>query len=97
LEKPNDEYNKIPSKVTQDSIWNIKAEGPVNEYNESYGSFPNELIEKCLNLWSIEGDIILDPYAGSGQTIRIAKTMKRKAFGFEIDKKWAHLWSDIND
>jgi len=98
LEKPGgNESEEIPTLMKQNSIWNIESEGPISEYNTSYGSFPNELIEKSLRLWSREGDIVLDPYAGSGQTIRVAIDMKRIGVGFEIDKKWEYLWADLNE
>ncbi|MHA2030436.1 MAG: DNA methyltransferase, partial [Candidatus Kariarchaeaceae archaeon] len=96
MEKPGSLSNEIPNKDPHSSVWHIKSEGPISEYNESYGSFPDELIEKCLDLWSVKGDLILDPYAGSGQSIRVAKKMSRNGLGFEIDNKWAHLWTDIN-
>ncbi|MCE7736923.1 MAG: site-specific DNA-methyltransferase [Candidatus Heimdallarchaeota archaeon] len=97
LEKPGNEAEEVPTLMKQNSVWYIDAEGPISEYNQSYGSFPNDLIEKSLNLWSNEGDIVLDPYAGSGQTVRVAMEMKRIGIGFEVDRKWEHLWIDINE
>lgn len=80
---------KIPS------VWTLPSSGPVFEYNDSYSSFPDELIKGCLELWSEKGDVIFDPYAGSGQVVRIALNNDRRALGAEIDPRWQNLWLDI--
>ncbi len=45
---------------------------------------PAKLIEKILSYTSEEGDLIMDPFLGSGQTAVVAKTMGRRYLGFEI-------------
>lgn len=49
---------------------------------------PAELIKKILMYSSEEGDIVLDPFLGSGQVIIVSKMMKRQYIGFEIVKKY---------
>jgi len=40
--------------------------------------------------------MVLDPFAGSGQTIRVAGELGRSACGFELDKKnWLHAQAFI--
>lgn len=97
LQKPGGLRSSKKGKIIDNSVWYLPSEGPISEYNKLYGSFPNELVERCLNYWSLENDMILDPYAGSGQTIRIAKQLNRIGIGFEADDQWRHLWTDIND
>ena len=47
---------------------------------------PVKLIEKLIEIFSDEGDVVIDPCAGSGSTIVAGINKKRKAFGFEIKK-----------
>lgn len=48
---------------------------------------PEWLLHRLLTIASKEGDIILDPFLGSGTTAVVAKRMKRKYLGCEKDKK----------
>lgn len=47
---------------------------------------PVKLLEKIIELFTDEGDIIIDPCAGSGSSIVAGINKKRKAYGFEIKK-----------
>jgi site-specific DNA-methyltransferase (adenine-specific) len=47
---------------------------------------PVPLLEKLIELFTDEGDVVIDPCAGSGSTLLAAIRKKRKAFGFEISK-----------
>lgn len=50
---------------------------------------PMPLIEEMIRLFTSEGDIILDPFAGSGITLRVARRMGRRAIGIELSPAWA--------
>ncbi|MFN3491288.1 MAG: DNA-methyltransferase, partial [Anaerolineales bacterium] len=53
--------------------------------------FPLELPKRCIKMFSYVGDIVLDPFSGSGSTIISAALNKRKGVGIEIDKKYCAL------
>jgi len=58
---------------------------------------PVKLIEKLIEIFTDEGDIVIDPCAGSGSTLIAASNKKRKGFGFEIKKdfyKQAKEWEE---
>jgi site-specific DNA-methyltransferase (adenine-specific) len=60
---------------------------------------PVPLIEKLIKIFTDEGDIVIDPVAGSGSTLIAADNLNRKAYGFEIKKdfyKLANAWIDKN-
>jgi site-specific DNA-methyltransferase (adenine-specific) len=49
---------------------------------------PVRLLEGLIRIFSDEGDVVIDPCAGSGSTLLAAANMGRKAYGFEIDRKF---------
>ncbi len=56
--------------------------------------FPLELPKRCIKLFSFVGDMVLDPFLGSGTTVIAACKLKRKAIGVEIDEKYFKLAID---
>ena len=58
---------------------------------------PVKLIEKLIEIFSDENDVVIDPCCGSGSTLIACSNKKRKGFGFEIKKdffKMAKEWED---
>lgn len=53
--------------------------------------FPIELPKRCIKLFSYIGDIILDPFMGSGTTLVASKMLKRKSIGVEISGEFCEL------
>lgn len=49
---------------------------------------PVNLLKRLIEIFTDEGDVIIDPVAGSGSTLRAAMELNRSAYGFEIDKKF---------
>ena len=87
---------KIRSKLTQDEwveftkqIWEIAIP---NKGDIAFGKhsaiMPEEIIYRCLRLFTFEGDVVLDPFAGSGTTLKVAKQHGRRYIGFEIMKEY---------
>ncbi len=54
---------------------------------------PEKLIERIILASSNENDLVFDPFLGSGTTCVVAKRLKRKYLGFEINKKYYILGS----
>lgn len=46
------------------------------------------LLKNLIRLFTDEGDVVIDPCAGSGSTLLAAEELKRKSFGFEIKKEF---------
>ena len=56
---------------------------------------PVKLLEKLIELFTDEGDVIIDPCAGSGSTLIASRNLRRKSYGFEIEKEFykkAYAW-----
>jgi len=65
-------------------IWKIPSGR--REKEEEF-SFPPQLPALCINLLSYEGDLVLDPFNGWGNTTTQAKRLKRNFIGIEISPK----------
>jgi DNA modification methylase len=71
------------------SIWNIN---PARAKKIGHPApFPLELVERFINLYSYEKDLILDPFIGSGTTAIAAKKLNRNYIGYEISKEYCEL------
>ena len=49
---------------------------------------PVPLLERLIEIFTDRGDVIIDPCAGSGTTLRAAANLGRKAYGFEVNKEF---------
>lgn len=58
-------------------------------------AFPPKLIERILTLSTDPGDVVLDPFAGSGVTIAQADLMDRNGIGIELNKKYCQAYSEL--
>jgi len=71
----------------KEDVWVINREY-WNGDTKTPTKLPAEIIKKILLYSSEEGDKILEPFLGSGQTAVISKMLKRKYIGFEIVKEY---------
>ena len=53
--------------------------------------FPDELVRRLVLLYSHEGDEVLDPFLGSGQTARVALRYNRRTVGYDIEPEYINL------
>lgn len=53
--------------------------------------FPEKLVNDHVISWSNNGDIVLDPFMGSGTTAKMAKLNNRKYIGFDISKEYCDI------
>src|SRR6185436_5209011 len=50
---------------------------------------PEQLLGRIIRACSNEGELVLDPFAGSGTTLAVAKKLRRKFVGFELSQQYA--------
>ena len=53
--------------------------------------YPEELADKCIINFSKKGDLVLDPFMGSGTTAISAKKHERNFLGFDINPDYVEL------
>lgn len=49
---------------------------------------PVNLLKQLIEIFTDEGDVVIDPCAGSGSTLRACMELNRNSYGFEIDRKF---------
>ena len=73
-------------------IWNIPIPGRGDmAFGEHSAIMPEEIVRRCVRLFTYVGDIVLDPFAGSGTTLKVAKELKRNYVGYEISKSYERI------
>jgi len=69
-----------------DGVWNIGNSGIGHTT-----PFAEDLVKRCIKLWSCPGDVILDPFAGAGTVNKVAIENHRSAIGIELNKDFCDL------
>jgi len=69
-----------------DAVWNIGNSGIGHTT-----PFAEDLVKRCIKLWSCPGDVILDPFAGAGTVNKVAIENHRSAIGIELMKDFYDL------
>ncbi|KYO67356.1 DNA methyltransferase [Thermovenabulum gondwanense] len=100
FKKPGKSPEKIPAEVKSASIltkeewkeyfsghWNFKGERQV----EHEAMFPEELPYRLIKMFSFTGETVLDPFLGSGTTLKVALDLGRNGIGYEINPKFLEV------
>lgn len=69
-----------------DDVWFIHPDSWSPQYvdDEDIPVFPDELVRRCIQLWSYKGDTVLDPFAGRFTVGKVAREEDRWSIGYEI-------------
>jgi DNA modification methylase len=112
FQKGEFDYKSIPEDIREASridleeyqknkwylnVWYITNVLPThNRLERGIAAFPEEIPYRLIKLFSYKGETVLDPFMGSGTTLKVAIALGRRAIGYEIDlelldvirKKW---------
>src|SRR6266496_3050451 len=68
------------------TVWNITNVLPMpGRVEEGIAAFPDEIPRRLIKLFTMIGETVFDPFAGSGTTLRVARELGRKGIGYEMD------------
>ncbi|MGD0590781.1 MAG: site-specific DNA-methyltransferase [Bacteroidota bacterium] len=102
FQKGKFDYKSVDSKVKEESkvdvkefsqkkwyvsFWEMTNVLPGSDLEKGIAAFPEELPYRFIKLFSFKGDTVLDPFAGSGTTMRVARMLGRNSIGVEIKKQ----------
>ncbi|MDD3632240.1 MAG: site-specific DNA-methyltransferase [Candidatus Cloacimonetes bacterium] len=99
FQKGRFDYKSIPKEVREASkidikefsdnkwymtIWEMTNVLPNSELEKDIAAFPEELPYRIIKLFSYVGETILDPFVGSGTTMKVARNLNRNSIGIEV-------------
>ena len=73
--------------------WSIAPETKMKQYGHP-AMFPEELVERCLKLFSYKNDVVLDPFNGAGTTTFVANKFGRKYIGIDMSESYCKMAED---
>ena len=76
-----------PTRNLRD-VWTINTQ-PHKEAHPAM--WPEPLVERCIRIGSKEGDVVLDPFAGSGATGRVARNLGRNSILIDSSEEYVEL------
>jgi DNA modification methylase len=81
-------YTMDPLGRNRRTVWTV----PTQPYSEAhFATFPPALIEPCIAAGSRVGDVVLDPFMGSGTVAQVAQSLGRKWLGCELNLDYVEL------
>jgi site-specific DNA-methyltransferase (cytosine-N4-specific) len=90
---PNDplryasQYTKEERDTWFSQIWELPGtKQDLTEVDRRAAAFPEEIPNRLIRMFSIIGDTVLDPFLGTGTTIKLAMQLQRNSIGYEIDE-----------
>ena len=89
---PRSEKNNAAGRCVGNII-RIPAYRPPNIKQLGYhvAAFPEELVAFMLESYTSQGDVVLDPFVGSGTTLKVARGMRRSGIGIELNQEFRDL------
>ena len=82
------QYTKAERDAWFTQIWQIPgARQESSALERRNAAFPEEISRRLIRMFSIIGDTVVDPFLGTGTTMKVAKELHRNSIGYEIDER----------
>jgi len=75
----------------RENVWRFAVGWFTGDHLSHPAPFPEALARDHILSWSNEGDIVLDPFSGSGTTAKMAKLMGRQFIGIEVNPEYCEI------
>lgn len=80
-------------EVWLNPVWDIDSP----RHSKHPATFPGDLVERLIRLYSLKNDTILDPFVGTGTTLKKALSLDRLAIGYDINERYIQELIDEYD
>jgi DNA modification methylase len=84
----NNAEGKVYATRNKRSVWTVTTKPYKGAH---FATFPPDLIEPCILAGARKGDIVIDPFMGSGTTAQVAVQHGRQYLGCELNKEYEEL------
>jgi len=74
--------------IMRSPLWTLPASGGRRAHPHAS---PPSVIQRLCALYSKPGELVVDPFAGGGTNLRVARRMGRRTIGWDIDPTWADV------
>ena len=95
LTKRSRDGQKIPERGVRQNVWDYSTGWMVSSLDkvafEHPAQFPEKLAHDHIISWSNYGDTVLDPFAGSGTTLKMAESLGRNSIGIELSSSYCQI------
>jgi site-specific DNA-methyltransferase (adenine-specific) len=81
--------NQMFTREIANNVWHIAPVPP--RTIEHPCPYPEEIPYRLIQLYSYRGDVVLDPFVGSGQTTKVAHQLGRVGIGYDIQEKYVEM------
>jgi DNA modification methylase len=79
--------SKVQDDYERTNIWKVSP----SHSKDHPAIFPDELVSRVIKYYSFEGDVVMDPFAGSGTLGRVAHNLKRRFVLSELDPDYVDV------
>lgn len=87
-------FNRAPLETEDvEDMWTISAR-PKSTNGIDTAPFPDELVQRCLDIGCPKDGIVLDPFAGGGTTLRVALQSGRSATGIDLNPDFCNYMAN---
>lgn len=86
--KPPPRPDSLPPRLEATTLWDFPAQnyGGKKQGSTAYaGATPSYIVWNLLRRYTVEGELVVDPMAGSGTTLDVARELGREAVGFDVN------------
>jgi DNA modification methylase len=87
-------FGKAPSRAWDIAIPRQGSWGKDTNWVTHACPFPPLLVQRIIKLTTNSGDLVFDPFAGSGVTLAQAEVMKRRFIGIDLNKKYQRMYQE---
>jgi DNA modification methylase len=91
-ERYNSKFTKAERNEWFSQIWDFKGTRQTADALERRtAAFPDEVADRLIRMFSVRGELVLDPFLGSGTTMSAAMAAGRYCVGYEVDKRLLNM------